>query len=311
MMDLAKQKILVTGGEGFVGNFLVKKLMASGVPEGNITVPRLSECDLRFYDNCEKAVAYQDLVIHLAAVTGGIEFHKTHPGNIFYDNLIMGVHLMESARRAGVKKFVGIGSATEYPANAPLPYREESLWEGLPDLVHIPYSMAKLMLLVQGQAYRTQYGFTAIHLMPNNMFGPGERFESGFVIPSIVKKIMEAEAAGNNFITVWGTGQARRQFLYVEDAAHAIVLATEKYEKPEPVNIGSHEEISIRDLIFAIARLMNFRGEIRWDETKPDGQLRRTLDTSRAEREFGFSAKTSIEEGLRKTIDWHLKTMYK
>ncbi len=310
-MTLLGKKILVTGGEGFLGQHVIKELLARGVDRKDISVPSAASCDLRFYINCEKAVANHNVVFHLAAVTGGIEFHTTHPGNIFYDNLMMGVHLMESARLAGVEKFLTIGSATEYPTTASLPYREESLWQGLPDPVHIPYSMAKRMFIVQGAAYRAQYGFNAIHLMPNNMFGPGEKFESGFVIPSIMKKILDVKASGADFITSWGTGKAKREFVYVEDAARAIMLAAERYDKPEPVNIGSGEEISIKDLVTLIARFMDFKGEIKWDHTKPDGQLRRNLDVSRAEKEFGFHAEVSFEEGLKKTIDWHLKTVYK
>ena len=310
-MDLIQQKILVTGGAGFLGRYVVNRLEKLGVPKESIAIPSASEFDLRFYENCERAVYGKDLVIHLAGVTGNSQFHKTHPASIFYDNLMMGVHLMEAARRAGVKKFVSIGSATEYPADAPLPYQEENLWNGPPDQTNFAYSVAKRMLLTQGQAYRAQYGFNAVHLLPDNMFGPGEKFENGFVIPSTIKKIAEAQSQNSDFIICWGTGKAKREFLYVEDAAEGVVLAAQKYDKPDPVNLGSGEEISIRDLVTAIAELMNFKGEIRWDATKPDGQLRRNLDVSRAEREFGFRAKTGIREGLKKTVAWHLKTMYK
>jgi GDP-L-fucose synthase len=304
-MDLKNEHILVTGGAGFLGSWVVRELIKRGVPEAHISVPRSGETDLRIESNCKEAVQGKNVVIHVAALTGGIGFHAKRPGEIFYDNLMMGVQLMEAARRHGIKKFVSIGSATEYPANAPTPYREDDLWKGRPDRAHFPYSMAKLMMLVQGQAYRTQYGFNAIHLMPNNMFGPGEKFESGFVIPSIMKKIIDAKKDGDPFITLWGTGRAKREFVYVEDAARAVVLATEKYDKPEPVNVGSSEEISIKELVAMIAEFMDFNGEIRWDTMKPEGQLRRSIDTSRAEREFGFRAGTPFREGLRRTIDWH------
>lgn len=304
-MDLKDKYILVTGGAGFLGSWVVRELIKRGVPEARISIPRSEKADLRVEGNCKEAVQGKDIVIHVAALTGGIDLHARRPGEIFYNNLMMGVQLMEAARRHGVKKFVSIGSATEYPTNAPLPYREEDLWKGLPDRVHFPYSMAKLMMLVQGQAYRTQYGFNAIHLMFNNMFGPGEKFESGFVIPSIMKKVIDAKKNSDQFITSWGTGRAKREFVYVEDAARAVVLATQKYDKPEPVNIGSSEEISIKELVTMIAEFMDFKGEIRWDATKPDGQLRRSIDTSRAEREFGFRAEMPFREGLQKTVDWH------
>jgi GDP-L-fucose synthase len=303
-MDLKDKHILVTGGGGFLGSWVVKELIRRGVPEGNISVPRSKDTDLRVESNCVEAVKGKDIVIHIAALTGGIEFHAKHPGEIFYDNLLMNVQLMEAARVAGVKKFVSIGSATEYPANAEAPYREDDLWKGPVEKGHFPYSTAKLMMLVQGQAYRTQYGFDAVHLMLNNMFGPREKPESGFVIPSLIKKVLDAKKSGDQFMTSWGTGKAKREFIYIGDAARAVMLATEKYDKPEPVNVGSGEEVSIKELITMIAEFAGFTGEIRWDATKPDGQLRRSIDTSRAEREFGFRAEVPFREGLKKTVDW-------
>jgi len=305
-MNLRSKKILVTGGAGFLGKHVVRKLVEHGVPEGNIAVPQAEDCDLRFVENSRRAVRGNDVVVHLAGVTGGIEFHRQHPASVFYDNLMMGVQLMEAAREKGVEKFVTIGSATEYPERAPLPFKEETLWDGFPEKLHAPYTVAKKMLLVQAQAYRKQYNFNATHLLLTNMYGPGEKIEeTSFVIPMLIKRIGEAKKTGANFIDVWGTGRATRDFLYVEDAAEAIFLAAERYDKPEPVNIASGWEISIQELVELIAKLMGFQGEIRWDTSKPEGQLRRILDASKAEREFGFRAKVDFETGLQKTIHSH------
>jgi GDP-L-fucose synthase len=303
-MDLKSKKILLTGGAGFLGSHVVKKLLDCGVRRENIFVPRSRELDLRDKKNCERVVLGQNLVIHLAGITGDTEFHRENPAKIFYDNLMMGVELMEAARLTGVEKFVTIGSATEYPENAPLPMSEENLWIGFPEAVHAPYTVAKKMLLVQAQAYRKQYSFNAIHLLLTNMYGPGKEAAKGFVITNIIKRVLEAERSGKNEIEVWGTGKPTRDFLYVEDAAEGIVLAAEKYDKPEPVNLGSGWEVSIKEIAETICGLMNFKGKIRWDIEKPDGQLRRMLDTGRAEREFGFRPRTSLENGLRATIEW-------
>lgn len=302
-MDLTKKKILVTGGAGFVGRHIVQKLLERGVSRDRISVPRSNEMDLRKRADCERAVAGVDLVIHVAGTTGGPQFHKEHPAETFYDNLMMGVELIEAGRKAGIEKFVAIGSATEYPDNAPLPYREEDVWLGPPEETHAPYTVAKRMVLAQGQAYRSQYGMNVIHLLLTNMYGPGE--PDTFVIPMLIRRMSEAKASGAKSINMWGTGNPTRDFLYVEDAAEGIVLAAERYDKPEPANLASSFEVSIRELTAMVSDLMGFHGEINWDSTKPDGQLRRMLDTTRAEREFGFRSGTDLETGLRKTIEYH------
>lgn len=304
MIDLINKKILVTGGSGFLGSHLFKKLTERGVPENKIFIPRSSYLDLRKIDDCKRAVDGQNIIIHAAGITGNVEFHKTHPGAIFYDNLVMGVQLMEMARIAGVEKFITIGSATEYPLLAPMPLNEENLWIGPVEENHAPYTIAKKMLLVEAQAYRAQYKFDAIHLLLTNMYGPGEKIDGG-PIPSLIGRIADAKKMGVDSVVVWGTGNATRDFLYIDDAIEGILLATEKYDKEEPVNIGSGYEVSIRELAETIGRLMNFNGSFSFDSTKPDGQLRRMLDVSRAAREFGFHAIMDFEKGLQKTILAH------
>ena len=308
IMNLKNKKILLTGGNGFLGTFVKKELLNKGVKEKNIFIPDLPNFDLRDKKNCEKAVKNQDIVIHLAAKVGGIGLNQEKPGELFYDNLIMGIQLMEQARKAKVKKFVAVGTVCCYPKFTPVPFKEKDLWNGYPEETNAPYGLAKKMLLVQAQAYRQQYGFNAIFLLPVNLYGSGDSFDpkKSHVIPALIKKVADAKKDNRNFIEIWGTGKATREFLYVEDAAQGIILATEKYNKPEPVNLGSGMEISIKDLIKTICYLMNFKGEIRWDKSKPDGQPRRMLDTSRAKKEFGFQAKTNFEKGLKKTIEWYL-----
>jgi GDP-L-fucose synthase len=307
-MDLAGKKILVTGGNGFLGSRVVTALVGRGVLQADIFTPHSTEIDLLKKDDCEKAVAGQDMVIHLAAVVGGIGANREHPGKFFYENLMMGVQLMEAARLAGVKKFVAVGTVCAYPKFTPVPFKEDDIWNGYPEETNAPYGLAKKMLLVQAQAYRQEYGFNAIYLLPVNLYGPGDNFDpkSSHVIPALIKKIYDAKKIGAPFIEAWGTGNASREFLYVDDAATGIVLAAEKYDKPEPVNLGSGMEVSVKDLIEAICHLMDYNGEIHWDATKPDGQPRRALDVSRAKKEFGFMATTGFEEGLRKTIHWYL-----
>lgn len=307
-MNLKNKKILVTGGAGFLGNFVVEKLLKRGVPPENISIPRSRDYDLIKWENCVKVVKNQDIVIHLAAKVGGIGFNKEKPGEMFYDNIMMGVQLMEAARQAEVEKFVAIGSICAYPKLNPAPFVETSIWMGYPEETNAPYGLAKKMLLVQAQSYRQQYNFNAIYLLPVNLYGPGDNFDprSSHVIPALIKRIADAKKSGQKYIEVWGTGTASREFLYIEDCAEGIVLATEKYNKPEPVNIGANREILIKDLVKLICKLMKFEGQIKWDTTKPDGQPRRVVDATLAKKEFGFRAKTDFENGLKNTIDWYL-----
>ncbi len=301
---LANKRILVTGGNGFLGRHIINKLLEDGVTDSAIFTPRSGDLNLCSKNDCAIAVRNIDIIIHAAGITGNAEFHRNQPGRILYDNLMMGVQLMEAARLVGVKKFITVGSAAEYPQEAPMPLREESIWSGFPEMIHAPYAIAKKMLLVQAQAYRAQYGFNAIHLLMTGMYGPGEKSDGG-PIPALIMKVLAAKQNHESTIDMWGTGKPTRDFLYVEDAAEAIVLATEKYDKPEPVNIGAGMEITIKDLTELICRLMDYKGEVRWDPSKPDGQPRRMLDVSRAEKEFGFRAKTGLREGLKMTLDWY------
>jgi GDP-L-fucose synthase len=301
------KKFLVTGGAGFLGSYVVEKLIDRGVKEEDIRVPRSRVMDLRIMDNCVKAVQDIDLVIHLAARVGGIGFNRSYPGILFYDNAIMGIQLMEAARRENVEKFVAIGTVCAYPKFTPIPFNENDLWNGYPEETNAPYGLAKKMLLVQSQSYRIQYNFNSIYLLPVNLYGPGDNFdlESSHVIPALIRKFVEAVDMGKGEVNVWGTGSASREFLYVKDAAEAIVLATENYNKPDPINIGAGFEISIKDLAELIAKLAGYKGNIVWDETKPDGQPRRCLVISKAEKEFGFRAKVDLSEGLEDTIKWY------
>jgi GDP-L-fucose synthase len=300
-------RVMVTGGAGFLGSSLCERL--TRLKCKNIFVPTIEQYDLTEIENVRRAYedGRPDIVIHLAAVVGGIGANRTYPGRFFYENTIMGLLLMEQARLFGVEKFVAIGTVCAYPKYTPVPFQEKDLWNGYPEETNAPYGLAKKMLLVQGQAYRQQYGFNSIYLLPVNLYGPGDNFdpETSHVIPALIKKCEDAIDEGEDTITVWGTGKASREFLYVDDAARAILMAAERYDKPDPVNIGSHMEITIGNLVKLIAELTGFKGRIEWDTTKPDGQPRRCLDTSRAQREFGFKAEVTFEEGLRRTIEWY------
>jgi GDP-L-fucose synthase len=301
-------KILLTGGAGFLGSHIVENLVEKrGVSRDNIVIPRSRGVDLRIWENCRRTVADSDLVIHLAARVGGIGFNQRNPGPLFYDNIIMGAQLIEAARHAGVKKFVQIGTVCSYPKYTPAPFKEESLWDGYPEETNAPYGIAKKALLVMAQAYRQQYEMNIIYLVPVNLYGPKDNFDlyNSHVIPALIRKFVEAVRRGDKKVVVWGTGNSSREFLYVEDAAEGIIAAAEKYDKADPVNLGTGTEITIKELVKLIARLTDFEGQVVWDTTKPDGQPRRCLDTSRAEKEFGFKAKTDFVSGLRKTIKWY------
>ncbi len=332
MVFWANKRTLVTGGAGFLGSFVVEKLKERGCKD--IFVPRSKDYDLVENDACKRLYrdAKPDIVIHLAAKVGGIGANRSNPGKFFYDNIMMGVQMMEIGRRAGIEKFVAIGTICAYPKLTPVPFKEEDLWNGYPEETNAPYGLAKKMLLVQAQAYRQQYGFNAIYLLPVNLYGPGDNFdlESSHVIPALIRKCIEAIRGkeGKNTvpdanassplpsvsdvelptITAWGTGAPTREFLYVEDAAEGILLAAEHYNKPDPINLGAGFEISTKDLVELIAKLTNFKGKIIWDASKHDGQPKRTLDTSKATKEFGFKAQISLEEGLKRTIRWYIDT---
>lgn len=301
------KKILVTGGAGFLGSFIIEKLMERGMPRQNIIIPRSGEADLRKWENCRRVIEGVDIVIHLAGKVGGIGFNRGNPGILFYDNALMGIQMIEAARQHGVEKFICLGTVCAYPKFTPVPFKEDNLWNGYPEETNAPYGLAKKMLLVQAQAYRQQYGFNTIYLLPVNLYGPRDNFDpkSSHVIPALIKKMVDAKDKGIDEVVIWGTGNASREFLYVEDCAEGILLAVEKYNKPEPVNLGVGKEIKIKDLAEFIAELSGFKGRITWDTTKPDGQPRRCLDTTRAEREFGFKAKIDFRDGLKKTIDWY------
>jgi len=305
-LDLKDKKILLTGGDGFLGKFVQRELVEHGVREADIRIPHHLENDLRVWENCNEAVEGVDLVVHLAASVGGIGFNQRNPGVLFYDNVIMGAHLMEAARKHSTEKFIQIGTVCAYPKFTPVPFEEDNLWDGYPEETNAPYGVAKKALLVQAQAYRAQYGLNAIYLLPVNLYGPGDNFdlEDSHVIPALIRKCIEAADSGSDDITVWGTGKPTREFLYVEDCARGIVQAARDYDEPEPVNLGSGEEISIKDLVTLIARVSGFEGKIHWDSTRPDGQPRRCLDTRRAAK-FGFTAEVSFDDGLEKTVQWY------
>ena len=303
----AERKVLVTGGAGFLGSHVVRKIQERGCCA--VTVPRSRDFDLREKEAIVSLYerAQPDVVVHLAAVVGGIGANRQHPGRFFYENAIMGLQLIEQARLFGVRKFVVIGTVCAYPKFTPVPFREADLWNGYPEETNAPYGLAKKMLLVQTQAYRQEYGLNAIYLLPVNLYGPGDNFdaETSHVIPALIRKCVEAVEAGDDEVAVWGTGMASREFLYVEDAAEGVVLATEHYNDPEPVNLGSGTEITIKALAELIAELCGFTGRLLWDPTKPDGQPRRSMDTGWAERAFRFRARTEFRDGLRRTIAWY------
>lgn len=304
------RRVVVTGGAGFLGSYVTEGLRKRGCK--NILVPKIEDYDLvnindivRMYDDMEP-----DIVIHLAAVVGGIGANREHPGEFFYKNLMMGVQLIEKGRKRNIEKFVAIGTVCAYPKFSPVPFKEDDLWNGYPEETNAPYGLAKKMLLVQSQAYRAEYGFNSIFLLPVNLYGPGDNFDpaSSHVIPALIKKCVDAVEAGLNYIECWGTGSASREFIYAADAAEGILLATEHFNGPEPVNIGAGFEITIKELVEKIAALTGFKGENRWDGSRPDGQPRRCLDTSRARKLFGFEAKTPFDEGLKATVDWYIRT---
>jgi len=307
----SEQRVIVTGGSGFLGSHVVDTLKKRGA--GDIFIPLRADYDLRYHTAILDLLsdAQPSLIIHLAASVGGIGANRAHPAEFFYDNLMMGTQLLHESWRAGVAKFVAIGTVCAYPKFTPIPFREDDLWNGYPEETNAPYGLAKKMLLVQSQAYRQQYGYNSIFLLPVNLYGPGDSFdlESSHVIPALIRKCLEAEQRGDDTIVAWGDGSPTREFLYVEDAAEGIVLATERYDQSEPVNLGSGYEISIKDLLTTIARHTGFSGRIVWDATKPNGQPRRALDTGRAFEYFGFRATTDFDEGLRKTVEWFKETL--
>jgi GDP-L-fucose synthase len=303
------KKFLVTGGAGFLGSNLVSQLKKKVADHSQIIIPRSKDLDLRNWDNCLKVLDNVDIVIHLAAKVGGIGYNQAHPAELFYDNAIMGIQLLEAARRKDIEKFVVVGTVCAYPKFTPVPFKEEDIWNGYPEETNAPYGLAKKMLLVQAQAYREQYGFNSIYLLPVNLYGPGDNFnpESSHVIPALIKKFVDAKNKGEKEVEIWGTGKASREFIYVEDAARGILLATEKYNSKDPVNIGSGKEITIKELVDIISNEVGYNGEIKWDLSKPDGQPRRCLNTDKAKTAFSFEAKVSIEEGIEKTVDWYYK----
>ncbi|HMK82979.1 MAG TPA: GDP-L-fucose synthase [Candidatus Bathyarchaeia archaeon] len=307
------KKILITGGSGFLGSHVIDNLVEQrDVDRGQLIVPRSREVDLKNFEQCRQITKDADVVVHLAAKVGGIGYNQKYPGSLFYDNALMGLNMIESARESGVKKFVQVGTVCAYPKYAKVPFKEQDLWNGYPEETNAPYGIAKKSLLVMAQSYRQQYGMNIIYLLPVNLYGPRDNFnlESSHVIPALIRKFVQAEDLKRPEVTVWGTGRASREFLYVEDAAEAIILATERYNKPEPVNIGTGREVTISTLVTIIGRVVGFNGKIKWDKTKPDGQPRRRLDTKKAKAEFGFTAKTDLETGLRQTINW-FRTSFK
>jgi GDP-L-fucose synthase len=305
----SSKRICVTGGAGFLGQAVIKKLIERGAKEGNIFIPRSKDYDLVNGDDIDRMLDHSqpDIIIHLAAQVGGIGANREHPAEFFYNNLMMGVQLLHKAWQHGVGKFVAVGTICAYPKFTPVPFKEEELWNGYPEETNAPYGLAKKMLLVQSQAYRDQYGYNSIYLLPVNLYGPGDNFDpaSSHVIPALIKKCVDAQAVGEEEIVVWGDGSPTREFLYVDDAAEGILLAAEHYNDSEPVNLGSGMEISIKDLVETIAKATGFEGKLVWDTSKPNGQPRRCLDTTRAREWFGFEAQMPFDEGLKRTVAWY------
>ncbi|BAY25564.1 NAD-dependent epimerase/dehydratase [Calothrix sp. NIES-2100] len=306
-LELKNKRILVTGGAGFLGRQVIDQLCQAGAEREKITITRSRDCDLRIWENSQRAVDQQDIVIHLAAHVGGIGLNREKPAELFYDNLIMGTQLIHAAYQAGVEKFVCVGTICAYPKFTPVPFKEDDLWNGYPEETNAPYGIAKKALLVQLQAYRQQYNFNGIYLLPVNLYGPEDNFDpkSSHVIPALIRKVHEAQIKGEKKLPVWGDGSPTREFLYSQDAARGIVMGVQYYNDSEPVNLGTGSEISIRDLITLICELMEFDGEIVWETDKPNGQPRRCLDTERAKLAFNFTAQVSFQQGLKNTIEWY------
>ncbi len=306
-LDLTNKRIVVTGGAGFLGRQVIAQLCKAGADLQKITVPRSHDCDLRQMESCQRIVSQQDIVVHLAAHVGGIGLNREKPAELFYDNLMMGTQLIHAAYEAGIEKFTCVGTICAYPKFTPVPFKEDDLWNGYPEETNAPYGIAKKALLVQLEAYRQQYNFDGIYLLPVNLYGPEDNFDpsSSHVIPALIRKVHEAQQRGDKHLPVWGDGSPTREFLYSEDAARGIVMATQHYSSHEPVNLGTGYEISIRVLIELICELMGFEGELVWETDKPNGQPRRCLDTERAQKAFGFTATMEFKEGLKRTIDWY------
>ncbi|MHC1709819.1 MAG: GDP-L-fucose synthase family protein [Methanomassiliicoccales archaeon] len=310
MNDLADKQILVTGAHGFLGSFVVDNLVAKGVSRSKIRTPSSRDMDLRVWGNCLKAVEGIDLVLHVAGRGGGISYNQRFPGSLFYDNIIMNTQLMEASRQEGVGKFVAIGTVCSYPKFASIPFREEDIWNGYPEETNASYGLSKKMMIVQSEAYRKEYSFNSVNLLMVNLYGPRDDFdlENSHVIPALIRKFVDAVDSGSNEVNVWGTGKASREFLYVEDAAEAIVLAGMNYDSSDPVNIGNGQEWPIRTIVEVIAKLTGYHGDIVWNSDRPDGQPKRCLDVTKAKDRFGFTARVGLEDGLKRTIDWYRST---